>query len=250
MLVELSEVDDQFHADETSDPYWTETLWLSFAVPERRLTGVIYNVFRPNLDISSLGIWLWDDKTRAETDILYFQNFPHLPSPGNATDFDLPCGMHHRVIEPTKRYLTTFDDGGELRLSLEFEALHSMVGRVFNGEVNGSNQLGRVTGTIDLAGQRVEVAGLEFRGRSWSLRPDSRMVLRPDESGNQMVHADSYAASPQIMFLASTMGDLGCTDVLSGYLVIDGEAYALVEGSGWWFEARSLAIPSRLCSMR
>jgi hypothetical protein len=142
----------------------------------------------------------------------------------------LPCGMRHRVLEPVKQYLTTYDDGGELRLSLEFEALHGMVGRIFNNEVNGSNQLGRVTGTIDLAGEHIEVASLEFRGRTWSHRPDARMVLRPDETGNQMVHADSYAVSSQTMFIASTMGDLGRTDVLSGHLVKNGEVRALVDG--------------------
>jgi hypothetical protein len=230
MLVELTEDDDQCHVDETADPYWTETLWLSFGVPERFLSGVIYNVVRPYQKISSLGVWLWDDKAHSETDILYFQNFPHQPSAKDFTDFELPCGMQHRVLEPAKRYLTTYDDGGELRLSLEFEALHGMVGRIFNDEINGSNQLGRVTGSMDLAGDHIEVASLEFRGRTWSHRPDSRMVLRPDETGNRMVHADSYAVSPQTMLMASSMGDLGRTSVLSGYLVKNGEVHSLVDG--------------------
>jgi hypothetical protein len=31
--------DDQFHPPETDDPWWTETGWFSWMVPERNLLG-------------------------------------------------------------------------------------------------------------------------------------------------------------------------------------------------------------------
>ena len=31
--------DDQFHTPETEDPWWTETVWFSWMIPERSLLG-------------------------------------------------------------------------------------------------------------------------------------------------------------------------------------------------------------------
>ncbi len=38
--------DDEFHPPDRSDPYWTETCWFTFTVPERRLSGQFYPFFR------------------------------------------------------------------------------------------------------------------------------------------------------------------------------------------------------------
>ena len=42
--------DDAFHTAVMSDRWWeTETAWFSFHVPERRLGGWFYSMFRPNI---------------------------------------------------------------------------------------------------------------------------------------------------------------------------------------------------------
>jgi hypothetical protein len=200
--------DDELHPAPAGDPFWTETLWLSFAVPSRRLTGVVYVVLRPNQDVGSLGVWLWDDTAHAEPEILYFQSYPHLPMPKSAAEMELICGFRQSVLEPGRRYRFAFDDGAELRLDLDFTSAHAPLGREFDGAINGSNQLGRVTGEIVFNDEHVAVDCWEFRGRSWSSRADARMVLRPDENGSLMGHADTYAASARSAFFVSSMGDL------------------------------------------
>jgi hypothetical protein len=60
-LPRLAVGDDSLHPREDDDPFVTETRWLGFAVPESRLSGVIYPVVRPNQAVASLSVYLWDD---------------------------------------------------------------------------------------------------------------------------------------------------------------------------------------------
>jgi hypothetical protein len=173
---------------------------------------------------------MWDDTAGLETDILYFQSYPHLPMPPDVADIGLPCGFRQQVLDPGHRYQVSYDDQAELRLDLTFAAAHEPIGREFDGAVAGSNQLGRVTGRINFNEEQVAVDCLEFRGRPWSSRPDSRMVLRPDESGTLLCHADSYATSSNSTFFVSSMGNLERTSVLSGYLLREGEMQSISHG--------------------
>jgi hypothetical protein len=47
--------DDRFHPPGSNDPYWTETCWLTFAVPSLRLSGQLYPFFRPNQRVAAGG---------------------------------------------------------------------------------------------------------------------------------------------------------------------------------------------------
>ena len=47
--------DDGFHPPTSDDPFWTETCWFTFAVPERRLSGQLYPFLRPNQGVTSRG---------------------------------------------------------------------------------------------------------------------------------------------------------------------------------------------------
>ena len=49
--------DDEFHPPTSDDPYWTETCWFTFTVPERTLSGQLYPFFRPNQKVTSLPSW-------------------------------------------------------------------------------------------------------------------------------------------------------------------------------------------------
>ena len=50
----MTDADDRLHPHPTDEPAWTETLWFAFIVPERKLLGYIYPVFRPNLGVKCL----------------------------------------------------------------------------------------------------------------------------------------------------------------------------------------------------
>jgi hypothetical protein len=226
----LTPTDDGFHAVDSGELYWTETIWLGFAVPERRVTGVTYAVMRPNLSVCSLGVFMWDDQGASEQDCLYFENYPHLPLPADLTSFDLACGYSQRVIEPAKKYRTSYDDGVELLLELDFEGIHPPIARGHGDSVDGSNQLGRVTGRIRLNGEESGVDCLQFRGRAWTVRGDSRFAPRQDGQ-EALFYSDTFAATENSAFFVSTMGNLVKTDVLNGYFFSDGEVVPISEGS-------------------
>ncbi|HVW32262.1 MAG TPA: hypothetical protein VHL53_06970, partial [Acidimicrobiia bacterium] len=53
--------DDYFHKDiQTDDPFWNESAWFPFHVPERELCGFVYMNHRPNMNFSMTGVGLWD----------------------------------------------------------------------------------------------------------------------------------------------------------------------------------------------
>ena len=74
---------DRFHPPGDDDPAWSETSWTSFCVPERRIAGTLYPLFRPNLGVCSLAVSVWDDTAHAPWQILYNRALWHLPMPGD-----------------------------------------------------------------------------------------------------------------------------------------------------------------------
>ena len=53
--------DDRFHPPETDDPWWTETVWFAWNVPERNLLGYFYPAFRANIGVQFGGVLVVDD---------------------------------------------------------------------------------------------------------------------------------------------------------------------------------------------
>ena len=53
--------DDEFHRPPSDDPYWTETCWFTFTVPERKLSGRFYLFFRPNQGVLASAAYFWDE---------------------------------------------------------------------------------------------------------------------------------------------------------------------------------------------
>jgi hypothetical protein len=244
-LIVLSEADDALHVAPNNDPYWTETMWLGFAVPERKVTGVTYLVLRPNQGICSLGVWLWDDMKMFEQEVLYFQNYWHLPLPSDLTNVSLPCGFLQKVVKPAHSYEVKYDDGVELRLDLLFEGLHEPIARAHGDVVDGSNQLGRVTGIIRLNGTELSVDCLEFRGRAWTNRSENRFAPFSD-THEKLNYSDTYAVSPTTAFFVSTMGQPSRTDVLSGYLLRGGEAHSIASGERTVVREPSNGLPEEV----
>jgi hypothetical protein len=221
--------DDDFHPGPGDEPFWTETCWFSFFVPERRLSGTLYPLFRRNLGICSSGVHLWDDTASAAHEIVYDRMLWHLPFPdGDLSDVTLASGLRYRCVEPGMRFELGYDDGRELAVDLTFEALvppHYLGGAHLD-------QPGRVRGTLDLRGERITVDCLAMRDRTWSRRSD----LDVDVGGGSHRGGYSYAAvSPSEAFQAITalVGDEGDGDyrVLGGFLLRDGEVADLVGGS-------------------
>jgi len=118
--------DDEFHPPTTDDPYWTETCWFTFTVPERRLSGQLYPFFRTNQRVAAGGAYFWDDHGNQPWNCLYAKNFWHLPIPDQPlSDITLPNGIHYRCLEPLTRYELRYDDpdADELHVDLTFTAV-------------------------------------------------------------------------------------------------------------------------------
>jgi hypothetical protein len=221
---EPSPADDEFHPPTSDDPFWTETCWYTFTVPERRLSGQLYPFFRPNQGVMAAGVYFWDDTGEQVWNCRYAKNFWHLPIPDEPlSDIHLPNGIRYRVVEPLHRYEIGFDDpdADDLHVDLTFTA-------VARPNLLGSSHLdqpGRYTGTIVLDGEKIAVDSFGFRDRSWGPRSQFGDSLHGATNGGY-----SYAtASERDGFHAITMnygGDPSSADGcigIHGYVVRDGE---------------------------
>lgn len=161
--------DDEFHPAEVDDPYWTETCWWTFAVPERRLSGQLYPFFRPNQKVCAAAAYVWDETADQPWNVRYAKNFWHLPMPDQPlTDIALPNGIRYRCLEPQHRYELSYDDpdGDDLKIRLTYTS----VARPNYLGPSHLDQPGRYTGTIVLEGEEIAVDSFGFRDRSWGVR--------------------------------------------------------------------------------
>lgn len=164
-----SHPDDEFHPADTDDPYWTETCWWTFAVPERRLSGQLYPFFRPNQRVCAAAAYVWDEHGDQPWNVRYAKNFWHLPMPDQPlSDISLPNGIRYRCIEPQHRYELAYDDpdGDDLTIRLTYT---SVAPPNYLGQSH-LDQPGRYTGTIVLEGEEIPVDSFGFRDRSWGVR--------------------------------------------------------------------------------
>lgn len=216
--------DDEFHPPTSADPYWTETCWFTFTVPERRISGQFYPFFQPNQGVTSGAVYFWDESGSQPSDCLYGKNFWHLPIPDQPlSDITVPNGIHYRCTQAQQRYEIEFDDpdGDDISARLTFEAVAppNYLG------TSHLDQPGRLTGTIQLYGEQIPVDSYGFRDRSWGPRSQFGVGLH----GTPVLRGGySYAtASPRDGFHAITMDFSGGTDGdcygIHGYLLRDGK---------------------------
>lgn len=220
--------DDEFHPPTVDDPYWTETCWFTFTVPERRLSGQLYPFFRPNQKVAAGGAYFWDDTGRHPHDALYAKNFWHLPLPEQQlTDIQLPNGISYKCLEPQKVYEVKYTDpdgGDEISVDLTFTAV---LPPHYLGDKH-VDQPGRYTGTIELRGETIPVDSYGFRDRSWGVRSQfgQGLMTSPARRGGY-----SYAtASDRDAFHSITMDfGSGCISI-HGYVLRDGVWAKLAKG--------------------
>lgn len=215
-----SHPDDEFHPPTSDDPWWTETCWFTFTVPERRLSGQLYPFFRTNQRVAAAGAYFWDERGDQLWNCIYAKNFWHLPLAPDArlSDLQLQNGIRYRCLEPLRRYELGYDDpdGDEIHLRLEFSAVTAPH---YLG-ASHLDQPGRYRGTLVLRGEEIRVDSFGFRDRSWGPRSQFGAGLNgtPAARGGY-----SYAtASERDAFHTITMDfGSGCQSI-HGYLLRDG----------------------------
>ncbi len=224
-----SHPDDELHPPTSDDPYWTETCWFTFTVPERRLSGQLYPFFRPNQRVAAGGAYFWDERGDQVWNCRYAKNFWHLPLPADAklSELSLANGIRYRCLEPLAKYAIRYDDpdgGDEIHVDLTFTAV-ARPNYLGHGHLD---QPGRYQGTIVLQGETIPVDAFGFRDRSWGVRSQ----LGPGLTGTQVKRGGySYAtASERDAFHTITMDfGQGCISI-HGYLLRDGTWAKLASG--------------------
>jgi hypothetical protein len=205
MAKELKLSDDRFHA-RSGSPYWNESAWFSFMVPELKLDGFFYFYHRPNMHKSSGGVGIWDPSAEEDHSCTFYEFDEHLalPPEANMFDFELDNTLSCRTIELQKTYKLAFQREG-FEVDLIWDAItepHSTkdpekldgrfkdvgIGGWIRGdgdaprgykedpvkaggnEIGHYEQFGRMTGAIHIDGQLVQVDCYSARDHSWGPR--------------------------------------------------------------------------------
>ena len=217
-MSKLSEADDHFHVPATTQPWWTETCWFSFDLPEHDLSLTVYPFFRPNLGICSLAVYLWDASAHEPWAVRYARSYWHLPMPrSDLVNLDLE-GLGYERLEPLHRYRVTYEDADVLAFELEYTGLRAPHEAGIADGLGHFDQPCRVVGELRLRGETLAVDGLGMRDRTWSERREDR---RGRGSGYTYGHV---SADEQFLVMTNVEGNQGSfrTGVFTGYLVRDG----------------------------
>lgn len=222
---------DRFCPTATDDPYWNESAWFSFSVPEREIHGMVYYFFRPNMNLLMGGPILWDGTGSHPWDCLYYDwhHFQTIPEGAEKFDFTSHTSLHVEVAEPLERYRLLYDQK-DFKLDLDWTAIerpHHFLGMEIEATgMTAENrmhleQMGRASGTLELRGETMEIDCFALRDTSWGVR--------------QMdgVRRGSYfwaTADEDTAFHAQTMGEGDEMRVVGGYLKLDGKTSSLVGG--------------------
>jgi hypothetical protein len=222
---------DRFCPTRTDNPYWNESAWFSFSVPERGIHGLIYYFFRPNMRLIMGGPAMWDASGVHSYDCLYYDWHTIQPMPPGAEKFDFtaPNSLSVKVVEPLTKYRIGYDANG-FKADLEWTAIsepHHFLGMEI--EATGASaenrlhleQCGRMKGRIAHLGEVYDID-------CYSLRDTSYGVRQLDSSGR-----GSYfwaIQSPDTAFHAMTMGGDDEQKVVGGFLTRDGKMSTLARG--------------------
>ena len=149
-----------------------------------------------------------------------------LPSDTDLRDCTLPTGVSMAVEAPTRSYRLGYDDPGRFQADLRFESDMAPRALVAPGSTFGHaahfDQLGRVTGTIELHGRELGIDCWSMRDRTWGRRPENRPRQAAYVTG---------AGSSGDGFLAVTNTRDGLDRLSYGFVRRVGAAVALVEGT-------------------
>jgi len=234
--------DDEFHPPTSDDPFWTETCWFTFAVPEERLSAQLYPFFRPNQGVCAAAAYAWDEGGDQPWNARYAKNFWHLPIPaGPLSDIQLDNGIRYRCLAPQSVYEIGYldPDAGAFEVELTFRGLWPP-NRLGESHLD---QPGRYTGRIRLDGRTLDVDSFGMRDRSWG--PRSQFGADLHSSGAKQGGYSYATASAEDGFHAITMDFGGGCVAIHGYVVRQG-AYARVASGRREVLERRGGAPSRV----
>jgi hypothetical protein len=224
----VTTVDDTFHAVNPDEPRWTETIWMSWHVPERKLFGNFYPVFRPNLGVQFGGVSVYDPSGDQPWDCaINDQQWHEKIEDVDLRNFKLKNGLWFKAIEPNQ----VFEFGcerDELQFELRYEALTKPMvsggGSDLFSHGGHLDQPGHVTGWMRLRGEHIDVDCLAQRDRAWGPRRDNRQP--------QVAYCYGTASADNAFLTVSAIKKRGDDDrVFTGYYMHDGQWALMTSGS-------------------
>lgn len=231
-----SEVADHFSRNVTDHPYWSESSWFSFHIPERNVNGAFYNHFRPNMNCMLAGVFIWDLTGQTNWDCLYFDwQAMRVPPEGrfgadyDKYDFATPWGMSIEMVEPLQRYALKHERPN-FSLNLMFEAVaeaHEIGRKTEHGIQNAYNfhfeQPGRIKGSFAIGGDRYEVDSFSIRDGSHG--PRFLEVMTPN--GYTWSTGDERTG----WHILAPNADGGRESIIvGGYILRDGQIASIAQG--------------------
>jgi hypothetical protein len=227
--------DDTFHAP-NGDPWWFESFWFSFFVPDRRLMVYVYPWFRASLGTCGGGVLAWDHLGAEPWNIVHSDYQWHLPCPEPRSLADgnrlvLPQGITIEVLKSVSDFRIQYQSTA-LSLDVTYRAVHPASvsskpiadSKLFAGRID---QCGRVTGDLWLGDERIAVDCHSIRDRSWGIRRDDNRQMHIGYVHATISADDAFlAVSDPTRAAAGT----GAAPVVMGYLVRDGLSAPLTKG--------------------
>jgi hypothetical protein len=219
----LTTEDDDLHP-RSNNPWWTETVWFAWMVPERKMLGYFYPIFRPNLGVQAGGVLVFDDSAELPWELPVFEYDWHqqIPPGLDLRDARLNNGMTLKCLQPARTYELGYRSR-DFELALRAEAVaRPMVTLATSPFIHGHiDQLCHVTGTTTIRGETIPVDCLAMRDRSWGPRMDGRQPT---------VGYDYAATDAHNAFLAVSVSRGGAYEITTGFLIRDGRWTQLVSG--------------------
>lgn len=225
--------DDELHVPTTEDFWWSETYFFQFHIPEPRISVALYPWLRANLGMCAAGVAIWDDTADLPWEMLLWDWQWQLPMPeGKLPNISIANGIEIECLEPLQRYHIRYRSPAEtdrrVELDFTFTGIHavypiSMDALTWVG-TGHYDQMGRVTGRLELEGVAYDFDEFSIRDRSWGARPDMGDGI--GYSAYSFAVADENDGVHAIWACAGS-GDL---TFVGGVRVIDGETIRLRNG--------------------
>jgi len=203
----ISDKDDLLHPESFKDishDSATETQYFGFSVPEARIHALCYLWHRPNLNIVTGGVWVWQGVKRSAVhselcDMRTFMNDSVLAD--DLHEYKLVNSYGVKILEPLKKFHMTYSDPAR---GNSFDLIQEAISpAVMFADGNHFEQAMKVTGKLVLRGREYAVDCTSVRDRSWGKpRPEDPFTL-PPQSWCTAVFPDGTSVNCNVMDQAS-----------------------------------------------
>ena len=246
----ITPADMKFHAPEDpNDHLWSETNYFSFHIPNERINGNIYSLFRPTLGVMTSFIHIWADKSNNHQGTLYTDGRAHLPIPQDQDldNYTLANRLHVQVLPHnggTRDYRIDYLGYDDSELHLEWRGLMepydihdpSMDPLASTGVATWSDayknghfdMTAKITGECRLHGKSYAVDCVSTMDHSWGARAEcniNNMTWFHSSWGEERTIHCIFMLDPHK--LGTAYGEF-----MHGYVLENGEVFGLKSGSG------------------